>query len=115
MTRSSPLVLEVDIDVGRLAPLAGDEAREQQVVVGLGGVDGGDPQAEADHRIGGRAAPLAEDVLVPGPPNDVVDGEEVVRITQLLDQGQFVPQRRLDLLRRAARIAPRPRPPRPGR
>ena len=27
----APLVLEVDVDVGRLAPLAADEALEQQV------------------------------------------------------------------------------------
>ena len=57
----APLVLEVDIDVRRLAPLLRDEALEQQVVAL--GIDGGDAQHVADRRIGGRAAPLAEDVL----------------------------------------------------
>ena len=32
----APLVLEVDVDVGRLAPLLGDEALEQQVVAARG-------------------------------------------------------------------------------
>ena len=33
----APLVLEIDVDVGRLVALPGDEALEQQVVVGLQG------------------------------------------------------------------------------
>ena len=60
----APLVLEVDVDVGRLVALLGDEALEQHVVVGLAGIDRGDAEAEADRRIGRRAAALAEDALV---------------------------------------------------
>src|SRR3954468_10736340 len=40
------LVLEVDIDVGRLAPAGRDEALEQQVV--LGRIDRGDAEQVAD-------------------------------------------------------------------
>ncbi len=60
----APLVLEIDVDVGRLVALGGDEALEQQV--DIGGVHGGDAEAVADGGIGRRAAPLAEDVLACG-------------------------------------------------
>ncbi len=56
----APLVLEIDVDVGRLAPLRRDEALEQEV--GAVGIDLGDAEAEADGGIGRRAAALAEDV-----------------------------------------------------
>ena len=35
----APLMLEVDVDVGRLVALLGDEALEEHVVVGLAGID----------------------------------------------------------------------------
>ena len=57
----APLVLEIDVDVGRLVALGGDEALEQQVAAHR--VDLGDAEAIADGGIGGRAAALAEDVL----------------------------------------------------
>ena len=57
----APLMLEIDVDVGRLVALLGDEALEQRVDHVR--ADLGDAEAEADDRIGGRAAPLAEDVL----------------------------------------------------
>src|SRR4051794_10138449 len=60
----APLVLEIDVDVGRLASVGGDEALEQQV--DLGWVDAGDPEAEAHGAVGGRAAALAEDILTAG-------------------------------------------------
>ena len=53
------LVLEIDVDVGRLFALGRDEALEQQI--DLGGIHIGDAEAIADRRIGGRAAALAED------------------------------------------------------
>ncbi len=46
----APLVLEIDIDVRRLAPLLRDEALEQQVV--LGRIDRGDAEHEAHGGIG---------------------------------------------------------------
>ena len=90
----APLVFEIDVDVRRLVALARDEAGEEEVMVGLGRIDGGDAEAEADHRIGGRAAALAENALLPRPAHDVVHGEEVVGVVQLLDQRQLVAQRR---------------------
>ena len=53
------LVLEVDIDVGRLAPLLGHEALEQEIV--LDRIDRGDAEHVADGGVGGRAAALAQD------------------------------------------------------
>ena len=44
----APLVLEIDIDVGRLAALLADEALEQQVVAV--GIDRGDAEHVADAR-----------------------------------------------------------------
>ena len=58
----APLVLEIDVDVGRLAPLRRDEALEQQI--GAVGIDLGDAETEADGGIGRRAAALAEDFLL---------------------------------------------------
>ena len=57
----APLVLEIDVDVGRLVALRRDEALEQRVHDV--GPDIGDAEAIADDGIGGRAAPLAEDLL----------------------------------------------------
>ena len=51
----APLVLEIDVDVGRLAPLGRDEALEQEV--DAIGIDLGDAEAIADDRVGRRAAP----------------------------------------------------------
>ena len=67
----APLMLEIDVDVGRLLALLRKEAGEQQV--DFLGIDIGDAEDEADRRIGGRAAPLAEDALVVGEADDVVD------------------------------------------
>ena len=77
----APLVLEIDVDVGRLVALGGDEALEQQV--GRRRIDLGDAEAEADRRIGRRAAALAEDVCAAGVADDVVDGEKIGRVVEL--------------------------------
>ena len=84
------LVLEVDVDVGRLAPLLGDEALEQQVV--LGRIDRGDAEHVAHGGVRRRAAALAEDAARLGEAHDGVHGEEVGRVAQLLDQVQLVPE-----------------------
>ena len=55
----APLMLEIDVDVGRFVAAFRDEALEQQFV--LDRIDRGDAEHEADHRIGRRAAALAED------------------------------------------------------
>ncbi len=53
---------QVDVDVGPLAALLGEEALEEQLHAD--GVDGGDAERVADRRVGGRAAALAEDAAL---------------------------------------------------
>ena len=81
-------VLEIDVDVGRLAALFGDEAVEQEFVAG--GIDFGDAETVADGGIGRRAAALAEDAPAAGESHDVGDGEEVRRVFQLPDDRELV-------------------------
>ena len=47
----APLMLEVDIDIGRLVALAADEALKQNIAAAR--IDLGDAQAVANHRVGG--------------------------------------------------------------
>src|SRR5690606_28448609 len=54
------LVLEIDVDVGRLLPFLRQEAGEEDVY--LLRVDIGDAEDEAHHRVRSRAAPLAQDL-----------------------------------------------------
>ena len=86
----APLVLEIDVDVGRLAALLGDEAVEQQVAGRR--VDRGDAEAEADRRVGRAAAPLAQDrrLARAGEVDDLLDGQEIGRDVELADQRQLV-------------------------
>ena len=100
----APLVLEIDVDVGRLLALGRDEALEQEI--DLGRIDIGDGEAIADGRVGGRAAPLAEDAEPARIVHDVVHGEEIRRVVELLDQSELLFQRVADLLRDAVREAP---------
>jgi len=86
----APRMLEIDVDVGRLQPLLGNEALEQQV--DLGRIDRGDIQHVADGRVRRRAPALAEDFLAARVKNDVVHGEKVMRVFQLSDQAQFLVQ-----------------------
>ena len=87
----APLVLEVDVDVGRLVALGRDEALEQEVDANR--IDRGDPKAIADGGIGGRAAALAENSLRAREAHDVVHGEEVRRVIERGDQLEFMRQR----------------------
>ena len=100
----APLMLEVDVDVGRLVAGGADEALEQEIAPRR--IDGGDAEAIADGRVGGGAAPLAEDVLRAGEADDVLDGEEIGRIAEPGDEGKLVVECRRDLLRHALGIAP---------
>ena len=100
------LVFEIDVDIRRLATIGRDEAGKQQVLVLFRRIDRGDPQAETDTGIGRRTAPLTENSLLAGPADDVVDGEEVVRIFQLLDQIEFMGHQLGHLVRHTVRIAP---------
>ena len=94
------IVLEVDVDVGRLAALLADEALEQQVRRLR--IDGGDAEHVAHGGIGGRSPALAQDVPRSGEADDGVDGEEVGRVAERLDQAELVPQQPRRLRRHAA-------------
>jgi len=96
-------VLEIDIDVGRLVAFLGDEALEQKV--NLAGVDLGDLETIADGGIGGRTAALAEDILRAGKADDVIDGQKIGGVVELLDQPRFMGDGFHHLLRRAAGVA----------
>ena len=100
----APLVLEIHVDVGRLVALLADEALDQQVHPRR--VDLGHAECETHGGIGGRAAALAEDLLAARVAHDVVHGEEIRFVFQLLDQAEFVLDLRADLFRRAVRPAP---------
>src|ERR1700687_5560692 len=97
-------MLEIDIDVGRLAPLRRNEALEQEI--DARGVDLGDAEAVADRRISRRAAPLAENAARAGEADDVVDGEEVGRVVELGDEREFMVDGGTHLRRNALRITP---------
>ena len=99
----APLVLEVDVDVRRLVALLGDEALEQEMHPRR--VHLGDAEAVADRRIGGGAAPLAEDVLAAGETDDVVDGEEEVLVAQFGNEFQLLLDEFPDLRRHPGRPA----------
>ena len=98
------LVLEVDVDVGRLVALGRDEALEQQI--DAVGIDGGDAEAIADRRIGGRAAALAEDAARPREADDVVDGKKVGRVAELGDQFELARHQPAHAFGEAIGVAP---------
>ena len=79
----APLMFEIDVDIGRFAPLFRDEAREEQVMLRIGSTQV-IPEHVADGGIGRGAAPLAQDALVFGIAHDVVDGQEIARVIELL-------------------------------
>ena len=99
----APLVLEVDVDVGRLVALGRDEALEQKIEARR--IDLGDPEAEADRGIGRRAAALAEDAARAREAHDVVHGEKIGRVVERGDQREFMGQRLARPLRNALGIA----------
>ena len=89
----APLMLEIDVDIRRLAALGRHEALEQQID-GIG-ADIGDAEAIADDRIRRRTAALAQDRLFSRAreADDVMDGEEERRIAEFADHLQFVIER----------------------
>ena len=76
---------------------------EQEVE--LAGVDRGDAQAVTDGGIRSGTTPLAEDILGAREADDVVNGEEVGGVVQLVDQRQLVLDRGAHRGRRADREA----------
>ncbi len=82
------LVLEVHVDVRRFVACLGQEARDQQAV--LGRIHRGDAQRVAHRRIGRGTAALAEDLARFRETHDVVHGEEERLVLQLGDQRQLL-------------------------
>ena len=87
----APLMLEIDIDVGRLAAVLRNETSEEEV--DLLGIDLGDAEAIADRAIGRRTSPLAEDALFAREGHHLMDGEEVALESELGDEGEFLGER----------------------
>src|SRR5579885_1008822 len=100
----APLVLEIDVDIGRLAAILGYETGEQKL--GLFRIDRGDAEAEADHAVGGRAAALAENFLLLSARegHDVIDGQKVACVIELGDQLKLVLNLFFDIFGNAVRI-----------
>lgn len=106
-------LLDAAVELFKAKGLAGvaalrDKAREEQVLVRFGRIDGGDPEAETDAGIGGGAPALAENPLLPGPGHDVVHGEEVVWEVEPLEELRLALERCSDLVRNPIRKAPGP-------
>ena len=82
-------MLEIDVDIGRLAAILGNEAGEQEIA--LVRIDRRDAEAIANGAVRRRAAALAEDFLLlpAGEGDDIVDGEEIARIVELGDERQL--------------------------
>ncbi|ESS36583.1 titin [Burkholderia cenocepacia KC-01] len=97
------LMLEVDVDIRRLAAFLADETLEQHRA--LIGIHFGDAEAVTDHRVRGRTPPLAQDVLTARVFDDVVDGQEKRLVFQFRDQGKFIPDLLCHLLRHTIPIA----------
>ena len=98
------LVLEIHVDIGRLIPLLGNEPFHEHFHARR--IDFGDAQAEADGRIGRRAASLAEDAPAAGKPDDIVNGQEIGLVAKLADELQFVFDEPLNPGRRSVRPTP---------
>src|SRR5690606_6146364 len=92
----APVGLEVQVDVRHGAALVGEEALEDEAARQR--VDRRDVQQVGDQGVGRRAAPLAENALLPRTAHDVPDDEEVVGKAGALDDGQLVQQLRPRLL-----------------
>src|SRR5579885_1140031 len=82
------LMLEIDIDIGRLLALLADKALEKKIVTL--GVDRGDAEHEADGGIGSRAAALAQNAARAGKADDGMDSEKIRRIAELIDERELV-------------------------
>ena len=75
---------QIEIDVGPLAALLGQEPLEQQIHPDR--IDGRDAEAVAHRAVGGRAAALHEDVVVAAEVHDVPDDQKVAGEIEPLDE-----------------------------
>ncbi|CAG7402834.1 hypothetical protein PICSAR7_04402 [Mycobacterium avium subsp. paratuberculosis] len=79
---------DVHVDVGRAVAGRRQEALEQQLVGHR--VHRGDAQGVADRGVGRRSPTLAQDVVLPAEPGDVVHHQEISRKLQLRNDFQLV-------------------------
>ncbi len=86
----APLMLEIDVDVGRFVPLAADEPLEQHVETP--GIDRRHAETITDRGIRRRPAPLAEDAARARETDQIPDGEKVGLVAQFFNQRQLVLQ-----------------------
>ena len=100
----APLVFKVHVNIGRFTPFAADEALKQHVHAR--GVDFRHAQAVADHRIGSRTAPLAQNVTAAGKGHDVVHRQKIHLVLEFGDQREFMFNLLLHALGYAFRVAP---------
>src|SRR5580692_5570824 len=98
----APLMLEIDIDVGRLAALFRDETGEEEV--DLLGVHLGDAEAIADRAIGRGASPLAEDAFRAREGDHLMNSEEIALESELGDERELIGDELANLVRDAEGI-----------
>ena len=84
----APLVLEIDVDIGRFVALAADEPLEEHIHPI--GIDGSDAQAIADRRVGRRPRPWQRIPRERAKTHQIPHGEKIGFVVQLGDQLQFV-------------------------
>src|SRR5207247_10097841 len=85
---------QVEVDVGPLAALLGEEALEEEAHADR--VDRRDAERVADRAVGGRAAPLAEDASLAAEADDVPHDQEVAGEVETLDHAELVRELSLD-------------------
>ena len=86
---------QVEVDVGPLAALLGEEALEEEIHPHR--IDGRDPERIAHSAVGGRAPPLHQDVVAAAVFDQVPDDQEVARQVEAADEVDLA----LDLSSRA--------------
>ena len=89
-------VLEIHIDIGRLAAIGGDKPLEQQAAVAR--VNIGDVKAVADGRVCSRATALTQDVLPARVSHDGMDREKIRRVIEIADQLQLMLESLTDIV-----------------
>ena len=79
---------QVEVDVGPLAALLGEEALEEEAHADR--IDRRDAERVADRAVGGRAAPLAEDAALAAEADDVPHDQEIAGEVEPLDHAELV-------------------------
>lgn len=96
-------MLEIDIDIGRLAPLGRNEALEQKLR--SDGIDRRDAEHVANRAVRRRPSPLTNDLTPPRLGDDRMNRQKIRCVFQICDQLQFVLELGADLAFDPFRIA----------